>query len=424
MTDLKPLVNKTVDFRFRGADLKLDLSHALFSSFDIDVGTRLLFKAVGRDEVLAGARRVLDAGCGIGVIGLAVAAAFPSCEVTLRDRDLLAVAFAERNRQRNKLSNARVEPGLIGAGRIGGPWDYILSNIPAKAGGPVIRAFLEEARASLAQGGRLAIVIVKPLVAELLSLFTELDFAVLAEERGSMHRAFVLAPPPEAHGAAKGEASSGAPGPFDRGHFELGTYVRRTGDFRLLGKDYRAAGYWGLPDFDTIGFSQLAATELLGRFATGKPARRALVVNPGIGHSAMWLSLALDPESLELSSRDLLSLHAARENLLDLEETALHAGTLGAGRFSIEIRDLLRLDEAPTAERDLLLEFADPVPEYDWIADTWARARSAMAPGGLFAVAAPPTELVRLEKRRPEGFRLLGEKRKKGAAAVAWRRNG
>ena len=432
MIDLGPLVNKTVDFRFHGADLRLDLSHALFSSFDIDVGTRLLFKAVGRDEVLASARRVLDAGSGIGVIGLGVAAAFPSCEATLRDRDLLAVAFSERNRARNKISNAKVEAGLIGSGSIGGPWDYILSNIPAKAGGPVINAFLEEATRALSPGGRLGVVIVKPLVADFEKLLATLGLGVLAMERGSMHRAYVLqpkkensdAPPPPMLGEGRPAIAefslvSGAPqgqvSVFDEGFFDLAAYRRRSGDFRVLGKAYKASGYWSLPDFDTIGFPQLAAAEVLGRFASGKPVEKALIINPGIGHLAMWLALAFGPPSIGLASRDLLSVVAARENLTLL----LHEREL---QTSSAILDIHNLDPAILGPLDLIVEFGDPVPEYDWIADSWARATSLLAPGGLLVVAAPPTEAVRLEKRRPEGFRLLGEKRKKGSVAVAWRR--
>ncbi len=418
MIDLKALVNKTVDLRFRGADLKLDLSHALFSSFDIDVGTKLLFKAVGRDEVLASAESVLDAGSGVGVIGLGVAAAFPDSHVTLRDRDLLAVAFSERNRLRNKIANAKVEAGLIGSRSLGGPWDYVLSNVPAKAGGPVIRTFLEECRDSLKPGGRIALVVVKPLVAELSTLFGSIGLDILSEERGSMHRAFVLAPAAsfkaaEARGPSFPESGKA---PLDPGYFDLGSYHRRSGTFKLLGKEYKASGFWGLPDFDTIGFPQTAAAEVLGRFATGNPARKALVINPGIGHAALWLAMALGPESLSLASRDLLSLVAARENLLNL------AAALGL-TMSVDVVNLLSLDDKAEGQQDLILEFADPVPEYDWIADSWARALRLLAPGGTLAVAAAPTELVRLEKRRPEGFRLLGEKRRKGSAAVAWRRN-
>ncbi len=427
MMDLAPLVNKTVDFKFRGADLRLDLSHALFSSFDIDVGTRLLFKAVGRDEVLAASRRVLDAGSGVGVIGLGVAAAFPSCEATLRDRDLLAVSFSERNRARNKIANARVEAGLIGSGRLGGPWDYILSNIPAKAGGPVIKAFLEEAKTALSRGGRIAIVVVKPLIAEVETLFETLGLMILSQERGAMHRAYVLGPKAEALDAKRPserqsqsvgvapQHEGALPSSLDPGYFDLRAYLRRRGDFRLVGKDYQASGYWGLPDFDTIGFPQMAAAELLGRFASVKPIGKSLIVNPGIGHIAMWIALALGPQNIGMATRDLLSLVASRENL----------STLVRDRelpISIDIRDLLSLDAATDGGQNLLVDFVDPVPEYDWIADVWGRAKDLIAPGGLFVVAAPPTEAVRMEKRRPEGFRLLGEKRKKGSVAVAWRR--
>ncbi|PKL03286.1 MAG: methyltransferase, partial [Spirochaetae bacterium HGW-Spirochaetae-9] len=69
MTELQPLVNKTVEFAYRGARLSFDLSHALFSSYAIDTGTRFLLKEIAHDEALARARSILDAGCGAGIIG-------------------------------------------------------------------------------------------------------------------------------------------------------------------------------------------------------------------------------------------------------------------------------------------------------------------------------------------------------------------
>ncbi|MEI6874879.1 MAG: methyltransferase [Spirochaetota bacterium] len=434
MTDLQGLVNKTVDFRFRGADLRFDLSHALFSSFDIDVGTRLLFKAIGRDEALLSAKRVLDLGSGIGVIGLAIAAALPDAEVTLRDRDFLAVAFSERNRLRNKLGNARVEAGLIGAGGLGGGWDFILSNIPAKAGGPVIATFVAEAHASLAPGGRLALVIVKPLVDELRSLLEAGGYEIVAEERGSMHRAFVARPLEAAHSEHSAPSAPSGPEPGDPlspGIFDTRHYLRSKGEFKLLGKVYEAQGYWGLPDFDTIGYPQLAATELVSRFASGSHPRDCLVINPGMGHAAIWTAISLAPSGIALASRDLLSLVAASENLGRLGVIARAADEdggadrdSGTGALPLVTRslDVLRLDEEPPESFDLVLDFADPIPGYDWIAPTWERSARLLRRGGTLIIAAPPTELVRLEKRRQQGWRLLGEKRKKGSAAAAWRR--
>jgi hypothetical protein len=45
---IEKYVLKVVPLRFRGADLNFELSHALFSSFDIDAGSRLLLKLVGK----------------------------------------------------------------------------------------------------------------------------------------------------------------------------------------------------------------------------------------------------------------------------------------------------------------------------------------------------------------------------------------
>ena len=219
MIELLPLVNKTAPLKFNGAELRLDLSHALFSSYEVDLGTRLLLKAVARDPALERARRILDAGCGTGVIGLALAKAFPEAELVLRDRDSLAVAFAERNRVANKLRGRtawtdpetgerrtpvaapRAELGLLADGLEGGPYDYVLSNLPAKAGAPVLEAFFARAAGSaagpagrpgfLAPGGRLAVVIVNTLAEKAAAWIAAAGLALVSRERGSGHTVFI-----------------------------------------------------------------------------------------------------------------------------------------------------------------------------------------------------------------------------------------
>jgi hypothetical protein len=108
---LDPLVNKTIDVAYRGVRLKFDLSHALFSSFDVDAGTRLLMKEIAHEPGIVGARRLLDAGCGTGIIGISLAASCPAMDVVMRDRDFRAVAFAARNAARNGLPVELYGPG-------------------------------------------------------------------------------------------------------------------------------------------------------------------------------------------------------------------------------------------------------------------------------------------------------------------------
>ena len=100
---LDPLVNRTVDFAYRGTKLKFELSHSLFSSFDIDEGTRFLLKEIANEPGIIHAHRLLDAGCGVGVIGISLAASCPEMDVVLRDRDFRAVVFSARNAERNGL---------------------------------------------------------------------------------------------------------------------------------------------------------------------------------------------------------------------------------------------------------------------------------------------------------------------------------
>jgi precorrin-6B methylase 2 len=425
MIDLLPLVNKTVPFKFRGAELRLDLSHALFSSFEVDAGTRILLKAVGHDEVLLASRLVLDAGCGVGVIGLAVAAALPGARVEARDRDFLACAFTERNRARAKLPNLQVTPGLLALesaeGWGGKVYDYILTNIPAKAGAPVLEAFFTRALAHLSPGGRLAVVIVKPLAEEARAWLGQAGFSFVGEERGANHLAFVVAAPgvfkqgPELPAFPGGgqEGRTAASQPFIAfPGLDLSLYERRRGNFKLAGASYAASGFWGLPEFDTVGYDQAAAAELAEKVVPGSLIRDALIVNPGIGHLALWASRRLGPQTLTAASRDLLSLAATAANLALQPNSRLHYRAMSS----------LELGSLDPASLDLLACFPDVVPEYDWIGPLWADAARLLKRGAILIVSCQPTELTRLAKRRPQGWKLRGEKRKKGFVAAAWER--
>ncbi len=433
MIDLAPLVNKTVSLKFCGAELSLDLSHALFSSFDIDVGTRLLLKIVGKDKNLEAAEYVLDMGSGVGVIGLAIAASHPHAFVEARDRDLLACAFTERNRARNKIGNFAVLPGLLAEPRAGAPqsagqdpallavhpekgYDYILSNLPAKAGAPILEAFFKDAAARLSPKGRLAFVIVKPLETAAETWLKAAGFEIADAEHGAGHKAYILtrnAASGEAQTSAASAPADTAPQPgLDLSGLDLKLYVRTHGHFKSNGASYDAYGFWGLKSFDTLSFDDEAAAELAERSLPGCLVRDALIINPGPGHLALWLSRRISPDRISCASRDILSLAAAGANL------AAQPGR----RPEYRALSPLELNLLPQACFDFIACFPDVVPGYDWIAQTWTDVSHLLKAGGVFIMVAPPTEIMRAEKRKAEGFSLIGEKRRKGSLAAAWRR--
>ena len=430
MIDSGSYVNKTVPFKFNGADLHFDLSHALFSSFDIDVGTRLLLKTAARDPVLATARRILDEGCGVGVIGLCAAKAFPEAEVIMRDRDSLAVAFADRNRLANKMRGVsawkdpetgaerlakpapRVELGLLGDDGEGiGDFDFVFSNLPAKAGAPVLAYFFDRlsgkrGRPLLIPGGRAGIVIVNPLADAAVAWIAESGLDTVATARGGMHRVFMVERRSDSVGTAENAAAS-LPDAYLRGELR----------FKLADNSYRASGFWGLPEFDTPSYGSMAAAELAFHVCAGASFRDGLFIEPGVGHLAVWASAALGLKQVTAVSRDALSLRAVDFNLACLPERS---------RPKLSAVDALAVDDLPSGSFDLVVESPDVVPERDWIGPSWKLAGQVLRSGGVYLVLCSPTEMTRMEKRRPTGgggrWSLLGQKRKKGFIASAWRK--
>ena len=145
----------------RDRPLRFRTTWGLFSPRGLDDGTLLLlrhFRANPGD-------RTFDLGCGYGPIGLAMALdAGPTGRVTMADRDFLAVEYAGRNATLNALPTARAELRHGFAGLDGGErFDNVVSNLPAKVGGEMLRVLLHDARRHLTPGGRLCVVTVTGL---------------------------------------------------------------------------------------------------------------------------------------------------------------------------------------------------------------------------------------------------------------------
>ncbi|NEX23216.1 methyltransferase [Thiorhodococcus mannitoliphagus] len=164
MLTAEQLANLRRDIEFNaelgGRSLSLQSTWGLFSPREIDEGTRLLLSHL---EVESDSD-CLDLGCGYGPIGLALAVMAPRGRTLLVDKDFVAVEYANRNAQRNGLSNAeaRLSNGFDQVEQ--GPlFDVIASNVPAKVGKELLAILLHDAHARLKPGGRLYLVTINGL---------------------------------------------------------------------------------------------------------------------------------------------------------------------------------------------------------------------------------------------------------------------
>ncbi len=143
--------------RVRDITLELESLPGVFAYDRLDDGTRLLLEHL---EVPAGAR-VLDIGCGYGLIGL-WAARSGAAQVDLADSSLLAAAAARRNLDAHGVRQAQVFTGDALAPVAGRSYDLIVTNPPFHEGRAVTSAaahrFIEQARAALRPGGRFVLV--------------------------------------------------------------------------------------------------------------------------------------------------------------------------------------------------------------------------------------------------------------------------
>ena len=151
---------KEIIYPFEGEKFKFDVGNTLFSTFDLDHGTDVLLRTI----IPNNPKSILDIGCGYGPIGIVLAKKNPQAQVTMIDKDLLAVRYAKLNIEKNNIHNANVL-GSVGMEQImDKTFDLIVSNIPAKIGDEaIIQDFILIPFEHLNPGGELWIVIINAL---------------------------------------------------------------------------------------------------------------------------------------------------------------------------------------------------------------------------------------------------------------------
>ena len=160
-----PRSEQAVAMTLWGHDVTLASSRGVFSAGGLDLGTSVLLRTVPPPR---SATRLLDLGCGIGPLTLALALECPRAHVTAVDVNDVAVDLTRRNAASAGVAQRvtacrpeQVDPSVT--------FDEIWSNPPIRIGKPALHELLLTWLPRLAPGGTARLVVARNLGADSLA---------------------------------------------------------------------------------------------------------------------------------------------------------------------------------------------------------------------------------------------------------------
>ena len=151
-----PSKEHTIDYKIAGHSFSLISDTNVFAKNGIDYGSMALLKVIIQ-KIKAG--KVLDIGCGYGVIGLTLAYLIPDIQVTCSDINHRAVSLTSKNLSALELSKKVTVLQSDLYEKIEGEFDVIVSNPPIRAGNTVLHNLYTGAYRHLITSGRFFIVV-------------------------------------------------------------------------------------------------------------------------------------------------------------------------------------------------------------------------------------------------------------------------
>jgi len=128
----------------------------VFSANELDSGTSLLLSTL--TSPIQG--KVLDVGCGVGVIGSMIKKHHPKADVTMTDIHAMAIQSARQTLVENQLEGNVIASDVFS--HIEGKFDLIISNPPFHDGIDTayraVKELIQQAKWHLTAGGELRIV--------------------------------------------------------------------------------------------------------------------------------------------------------------------------------------------------------------------------------------------------------------------------
>ncbi len=394
--------HKTINYRAYGHSLRFMTSQELFSSHDIDVGTRFLLRSIvgaGLDK----SPRILDFGCGYGPLGLSLKQLNPASDIHLVDRDALAILYSRYNAEINSLDGLHIYGSLGYDDVTSADFNLIVANIPGKAGESVIAYLLRDAVYYLVPDGVVAIVVVSPLEESVAAILEGIPGVDIINRRSrSGHTVFHYRFTHEV-AVTKPDANS-----IERGVYHRDNITVRQGDLA-----YPMQTAYGLPEFDSLDHRSELLIQSLSKINTTNGIRHAVVINPGQGHTAVALWKMAQPQNIHLADRDLLALRYSQRNILlnnSPPESVGMVHTVGAD-FKSEYEVDLFIGILREEGREAIFQ-------------TLQQAAEMLSSHGVIIVAAGSTAITRLiaDLESQKMLRVTAREKRKGYGCLVLRR--
>jgi hypothetical protein len=275
----------------------------------------------------------------------------------------------------------------------------VASNLPAKAGEPVLDGMLDEiARLASKAESLAAVVVVVPLSDWLRAGLARLGATITAESSSSNHHS-VLFTVPNASSVRVDRADVSSEDPRLPARF-----IRvEGGSFVGPASEYSADTVYNLPEFDQLSFRLALAFDLL---RSVRVSGKLLLRGVRQGHLAVGLSQRTTSRaSLTLADRDLLALRATERNC--------------DGR--IEIDQVLPFPTLSSASSDLRYDWLvvdeDPEPGTPWDDELVSAIETLLVPNGKLLLVGRSTTVTRAAKKARSRIKSLSERRMRGYRA-------
>ena len=159
---------KIITIKFKDKNYKVYTDSGVFSKDKLDYGTKLLLENITKKNLEG---KVLDLGCGYGIIGIIISSTYPNILVDMCDITDRAINLSRENTTNLNLTNINIFKSDIYE-NVKNKYNYIITNPPIRAGKEILRKFLHGAKDYLEEDGELWFVMrkdhgVKSMIKEL-----------------------------------------------------------------------------------------------------------------------------------------------------------------------------------------------------------------------------------------------------------------